>query len=386
MPTGSGKTKTAMEIICDFIRTKVALGGFNSSAKILWFAHSSELCEQAFESFRLTWALRGDRSVNSIKFFGKYELLKQYDKNDDIIIFAGFAKMVSAIKSKKDNVKQILNLIRENIDLVIVDEAHRTMASEWNKAISYFCENQGTQMIGLTATPGRSSDEDTRLLGYFFDSTKICLVDDKYRVLDKPVKFLQKREFLAEVERKEVLTNYDLKISKSEYQNIKKFGNSNKLKEILIDLSRSPARNKIIIREIQKQYELDRKLLVFACSIEHCIIIQSILAMRDIPSEIVISDTSASQREKSIEAFKNGDLKILINFGVLTTGFDAPNINSLLITRPVFSIVLYSQMIGRALRGPKNNGNKKNTVLTLKDNIQLGEVNDLFESFNELWN
>ena len=43
-------------------------------------------------------------------------------------------------------------------------------------------------------------------------------------------------------------------------------------------------------------------------------------------------------------------------------------------------------MIGRALRGPKNNGNKKNTVLILKDNIQLGEVNDLFESFNELWN
>ena len=187
--------------------------------------------------------------------------------------------MYMHIKSKKDDVKQVLNLIRENIDLVIVDEAHRTMASEWNKAISYFCENQGTQMIGLTATPGRSSDEDTRLLGYFFDSTKICLVDDKYRVLTSH-KFLSKKRIFAEVERKEVLTNYDLKISRSEYQNIKKFGNSNKLKEILIDLSRSPARNKIIIREIQKQYELDKKLLVFACSIEHCIILQSILAMR----------------------------------------------------------------------------------------------------------
>ena len=42
-------------------------------------------------------------------------------------------------------------------------------------------------------------------------------------------------------------------------------------------------------------------------------------------------------------------------------------------------------MIGRALRGPKNRGNKENIVLTLKDNIKLGEVNDLFNSFNELW-
>ena len=385
MPTGSGKTKTAMEIICDFIRTKVCLGGYNSSVKILWFAHSAELCEQAFESFSLTWTLRGDRDINSIKFFGKYDLTKQYIENTDTIIFAGFAKIVSALKGRNESVKRILSKIKESIDLVVVDEAHRSMAEEWNKAINYFSGNPGAQMIGLTATPGRSVSEDTRLLSYFFDSKKVCLVDSQYRLLEKPVEYLQKREFLAKIERREVLTNYDLIISQEEFQNIKKFGDTKKLKNILIDLSRSPVRNKIIIKEIQKQYELNNKLLVFACSIEHCIIIQSLLTMANIKSEVIISDTSAAQRTSAINSFKNGDLKILINFGVLTTGFDAPNINSLLIARPVFSIVLYSQMIGRALRGPKNRGNKENIVLTLKDNIKLGEVNDLFNSFNELW-
>ena len=42
-------------------------------------------------------------------------------------------------------------------------------------------------------------------------------------------------------------------------------------------------------------------------------------------------------------------------------------------------------MVGRALRGPRNNGNKRNNVLTLQDNVALGEVNDLFQSFDQVW-
>ena len=79
------------------------------------------------------------------------------------------------------------------------------------------------------------------------------------------------------------------------------------------------------------------------------------------------------------------DLNILINFGVLTTGFDAPQINTVIIARPTFSIVLYSQMVGRALRGPKNGGNKKNKLITLKDNLMHGNMDELFENFETVW-
>ena len=60
MPTGAGKTKTSVEIISDFIRGHSIISGFNSKSTIIWIAHSTELCEQAFETFYKTWRLRGD--------------------------------------------------------------------------------------------------------------------------------------------------------------------------------------------------------------------------------------------------------------------------------------------------------------------------------------
>ncbi len=385
MPTGSGKTKTAMEIISDFIRTKISLGGFNASCKIIWFAHSSELCEQAYEAFSQTWELRGDSQVNSIKFFGKHKLSNQDIECENKIIFSGFSKMLSALNGRNEEVINYLSIFRDSVDLVIVDEAHRSMASEWNKAIRYFADNTQTQMIGLTATPGRSTTTESRFLSYFFNFTKICLVDDRGRDIDKPVSYLQNEEYLAEIDRNEILTNHDIQLTQPEFERIKKFGGRQKLNEILKDLSKSPSRNKIIVQEVIKENEQSNKVLVFACSVEHCIILQTLLSLNGITSSIVMSSTSSTQRETAINSFKNGELNILINFGVLTTGFDAPTLNTLLISRPVFSIVLYSQMIGRALRGPKNGGNPKNKVITLKDNISLGEANDLFESFNEIW-
>jgi superfamily II DNA or RNA helicase len=70
---------------------------------------------------------------------------------------------------------------------------------------------------------------------------------------------------------------------------------------------------------------------------------------------------------------------------VLTTGFDAPKTNVCIIARPVGSIVLYSQMVGRILRGPKNNGNKNNKLYTIKDNLDHGDYDNLFNSFNEFY-
>jgi DNA repair protein RadD len=76
---------------------------------------------------------------------------------------------------------------------------------------------------------------------------------------------------------------------------------------------------------------------------------------------------------------------VLLNYGVLTTGFDAPKTDVCIIARPVRSIVLYSQMVGRILRGPKNKGNKTNTLYTIKDNLGHGDYDELFNSFNEFY-
>ena len=71
---------------------------------------------------------------------------------------------------------------------------------------------------------------------------------------------------------------------------------------------------------------------------------------------------------------------------MLSTGFDAPCLNTLIIARPVSSIILYSQMVGRAFWGPLNGGNSVNTVIDLIDNINImGGESRQFSHFDNIW-
>ena len=79
-------------------------------------------------------------------------------------------------------------------------------------------------------------------------------------------------------------------------------------------------------------------------------------------------------------------LNIIINFGVLTTGFDAPKSNVAIIGRPTQSVTLYSQMIGRVMRGKKAGGNESCKVVTVKDPIYgFRDMSESFEYWEELW-
>ena len=102
---------------------------------------------------------------------------------------------------------------------------------------------------------------------------------------------------------------------------------------------------------------------------------------------MILGETNSKIRKQAITDFKSGQLKVLINYGVLSTGFDAPKLNTLIVARPTKSIVLYSQIVGRALRGPANGGNKKNKLITIKDNL-LGfpEPDFMFSYWEEFWN
>lgn len=62
-------------------------------------------------------------------------------------------------------------------------------------------------------------------------------------------------------------------------------------------------------------------------------------------------------------------MKVLCNYGVLTTGFDAPKTDVIVISRPMFSPVRYMQMVGRGLRGDKNGGTATCRIVTVFDNI-----------------
>ena len=94
----------------------------------------------------------------------------------------------------------------------------------------------------------------------------------------------------------------------------------------------------------------------------------------------------SSSRRDVINKFRNGDISVLINFGVLSTGFDAPEIQTLVIARPTTSLILYSQMIGRGLRGLKVGGNKEVTVIDVKDNFSAyGDLDEMYNHFSDYW-
>ena len=97
----------------------------------------------------------------------------------------------------------------------------------------------------------------------------------------------------------------------------------------------------------------------------------------------ITGETPAYERAKNIEDFKSGALNVLTNFGVLTAGFDAPNANAIIIARPTSSVVLYSQMVGRGLRGPLMGGTKDCLIIDVKDNfLNQPGVDEAFSHFD----
>ena len=107
------------------------------------------------------------------------------------------------------------------------------------------------------------------------------------------------------------------------------------------------------------------------------------MGYRKLKAKLVLGETPMQERQHIYKDFKEGELNIIVNFGVLTTGFDEPKLDVCLIARPCSSPVLYSQMVGRALRGEKNGGNKKNKIIDVSDNfIGMPELDQLFVRWN----
>jgi superfamily II DNA or RNA helicase len=240
----------------------------------------------------------------------------------------------------------------------------------------------------LTATPGRSSninDLSNKFLSDYFSNNIIKIEDEFGQSLENPLEYLQKHKILANIDHNPIKVNFD-DFTDDE---VVKIIESGELDESQIEkVVESPIRNKIIVDEVVKSLKNPARdlILIFACSTSHCILIQKLLELNQVKSEVVLAETPTRLRNRYISDFKKGELKVLINFGVLTTGFDAPRLKTLILARHTSSIILYSQMVGRALRGPRNGGNEINYVVDLVDNFtKLGNPDQLFTYWEDFW-
>lgn len=374
MPTGSGKTRTASEIICDLIRIQSQNSLLKTSNVILWVAQSKELCDQAYNSLEATACCR-------LPFPTKIHRL--YDSHRPASLESGAHIVVASTQTlSSSRAEEYVNSLAILCDIIVIDEAHRATAPTWIRPINKIYNNSEPFIIGLTATPGYAKENlpVNHRIAHLFGNEKVSLVREDYSPIDNPIAHLTKEGYLAEIEHFSIenILSESFEIAENEDGDEFKFSNS-----LIKNLVTHPARNKVILDIIEESVALGESILVFSCSVAHNYILQFLLERVGITAGCV--DDKTVNRQEIIDQFITGDLKVLINFGVLTTGFDAPKTNACLIARPVGSIVEYSQMVGRILRGEKNTGNRKNKLFTIHDNLNHGGYDQLFTTFNSYY-
>ncbi|MBT3992496.1 MAG: DEAD/DEAH box helicase, partial [Gammaproteobacteria bacterium] len=387
MPTGAGKTRTSIEAIIDYWKACS-----NRGSNIIWLAHSEELCEQAVETFQNLWKVRGDQKINIYRFWSTHDTPDFSEGNGFIV--ASFQKLYSMISSDTNSSFEAVISLKNSCSIIVVDEAHKAVAPTYKICISYLYNENSTKLIGLTATPGRSRNDidehsvlhtETDELADFFDRNKVSITNDKGDDVEDPIRFLQEQEFLSIIKRKKIRTDVEIELTAKEREFVANFleiPNS-----ILNKLAKDDSRNALILSEIASLRLNKKQIIMFALSVEHAHLITELLNLKGISARCIDGNTSPQDRSDSIVKYKRNEINVLVNYGVLTTGFDAPNTNAIVITRPTASLVLYSQMIGRGIRGPKVGGNLECDLIDLEDNL-LGFPSEeqAFNYFNSAWN
>lgn len=398
MPTGTGKTKTAVHtLIHYFINVK------KNNGLIFWIAHTNVLLDQALGTFENVWSHLGNKPVSIFKVFGGKDITELTSSESSGIVFCNISSLINLKKNKLE----LFDNLSSRTHLVIFDEAHKVLASETSYVInSFMLKKDGyvnKALIGLTATPGRNifDEDDNYRLAQFFER-RIIQIDintiDKFSKNDfeyvnqadrdsKIVKYFQDRKILSRFRREILDYNFNQEFESLLLDRIRikqKFDDYN---SALLDLFAINLDRNVSI--VNRLIELDRECtptIFFACSVEHGKLVHSILKAKGVKTSQVYAETSKQKRDSEINDFKKGYTKILINVSVLTTGFDSTNIRCVFIARPTKSIVLYSQMIGRGLRGPKMGGNEDCLLIDMKDNLErFSDENDAFSFFEEYW-
>ena len=400
MPTGTGKTKTCMHIITNYINFSLEEKGL-----VIWIAHSIELLQQAYDTFVSVWGHLGNGPIIAYKLWGNKEI-NDLDLQLNGVVFCGLAKLMSISES---NLK-LYERLKKDCRLIVFDEAHKAAANKTRKIIEDFMclpENyENRSLIGLTATPGRTTDDsyDNNLLSNMFGGKLIHIDSDilnqinygKLKALntvaeENIIKYFQERRILAKMipeklKYKQQFTEQELQILGSALKDMG-FDDKEYTEAQLTILARNKERNLAIMEKL-RSLNIERKpTIVFACSVEHAKMLSAMLTLEGIHNSLVLGEMDSMDRKNAIEVFKKRDsgVDIIINYEVLTTGFDSKNIKCVFITRPTKSIVLYSQMLGRGLRGPLMGGNEECILVDVDDNLQAFDNETAFSHFNDYW-
>lgn len=400
MPTGTGKTKTSMHIIVNYFEFSLKKHGL-----IIWVAHTIELLQQAYSTFCDVWGHLGEGEINAYKIWGE-QVIDDISEPLEGIAFCGLSKLMSIY----DNNPILFNRMHNACRLIVFDEAHKAAADKTKKVIESLMlmpaglENRA--LIGLSATPGRTTEKsyDNNLLINMFGGKLIHIDADilnqinlgKLKALNTVaesniIKYFQERKILAKIkpyrlEYNENFTDAELRILSEALRDLG-YNEKDYTEKQLSVLAINKERNSAIMKQLRILNTQKIPTIVFACSVGHAKMLSAMLTLEEIPNSLVVGEMAPADRKKAIDVFKDklSGVDIIINYEVLTTGFDSKNIRCVFITRPTQSIVLYSQMLGRGLRGPMMGGNEECILIDIDDNLQMFDNETAFSHFNDYW-
>lgn len=400
MPTGTGKTKTSMHTITNYINFTLKKEGL-----VIWVAHTTELLQQAYDTFCSVWNHLGDGSINAYKLWGNHTIT---DVNEPLngICFCGLAKLMSIF----ENNQGLFERLKKDCRLIVFDEAHKAAASQTKRTIEALLRMpagyENRALIGLSATPGRTTEAsyDNNLLTNMFGG-KLIHIDaeilnqinmGRLQALNETaetniIKYFQERRILAKMSPeklsyKKEFSDEDIRVLTGALRDMGYDEKEYTDKQLKI-LAENKERNSAIMKRLRELHQEHLPTIVFACSVNHAKMLSAMLTLEEIPNSLVLGNMETLDRKKAIDEFKdkNSGVDIIINYEVLTTGFDSKNIKCVFITRPTKSIVLYSQMLGRGLRGPMMGGNEECLLIDVDDNLQSFDNETAFSHFNDYW-
>ena len=351
MPTGSGKTLTSVY----FLLTEMVSRGY----QIIWLAHRAMLIEQAAESFYKFAPIVKDKMENPPPKFNMicissiHSHATMMNKRDNLIV-----STVPSLYYSKKRLKSVL----KNKVMIVIDEAHHSIAQTYRTILETIRENRPeAKLLGLSATPIRGSDKDTKTLWKIFES--------KEPIFSVSMSELINDGTLSKPLPTSIQTNTDIEtiIDKKEVGYIQKMHD---IPESLIDkIARTNPRNELIVDEYVKNKDKYGKTIVFALNGIHCNALDDAFKARGIKSGSVYTHNTGN--DKIIERFRDNTrpdhLDVLININMLTEGSDIPDIQTVFLTRPTQSEALLMQMVGRGMRGVDSGGTEVCNIVDFCD-------------------
>jgi superfamily II DNA or RNA helicase len=375
LPTGAGKTRVAVQAV-----TNAVLKSQNRSPWVLWLAQKDELCEQAVQCFREVWSNIGLEAtpLEVDRMWGTNPVPATPEPNQPTVVVSTIQKLNSQLKTGGE-----VDWLKD-VGALVIDEAHHSVAPTYRRALGWLEDPDGEDhcpVIGLSATPFRgTSEEEGRRLKRLFDSNLIP-PDEQQATLWTD---LRDRQFLAQPTHHLLDSEFHLEFNADERRQLE----VHKLMQFPASASKRLAenqtRNNLIVEAVFKRAARE-SVLLFANTKEHAQLLAGLLQIAGVRAAAVIGETRSGVRQHFIDQFKKGEIRVLCNFGVLTTGFDAPQVDTVFIARTTFSPLLYQQMIGRGLRGPLNRGKATCDIVTVKDNLVMYGDKLAYHYFEDLW-